>query len=101
MRMRRLPRLPRPSRRLIRAWALLVALSLAAALVVAAASGAGLPRQFAGAAILALALAKARVILARYLGLEAAPSWLAGICWVTGLWALVALGLYLVPALTF
>ncbi len=96
----RMSRLPRPSRRLIRAWALLAGLSLAAALVVVAAANAGLPRQAAGAAILALALAKARVILARYLGLEEAPSWLSGITWVTGLWALLALALYLVPVLT-
>jgi hypothetical protein len=58
-----------------------------------------LPRPAAGAAILAQALVKARVILARYLGLDAAPSWLSGFTTVLGLWALLMLGLYLVPVL--
>ena len=86
------------SKYLLGAWAWLVGLSLAAALV-AATMTAGLPRPVAGAAILALALIKARVILACYLGLDAAPSWLSGFTTVLGLWALLMLGLYLVPVL--
>jgi nitric oxide reductase NorF protein len=86
------------SKYLAGAWLWLVGFSLAAALMAAAMAN-GLPRPAAGAAILVLALLKARVILARYLGLVSAPPWLSGFTWVIGLWALLMLGLYLVPAL--
>lgn len=91
--------MPEQSKPLVIAWGWLAGLSLLAALI-AQAPGFGLPRTVAGVAILALALAKARVILARYLGLAQAPSWLRGFMWVVGLWALLILGLYLIPALT-
>ena len=53
----------------------------------------------AGAAILALAWAKARVILADYLGLSAAPFWRRGFNLSLGVFCLLLLGLYLAPAL--
>lgn len=87
---------------LTRAWIWLVALSLGStALSVAVASGAtgGRLATAAGAAILALAWAKARLILTRYLGLAEAPFWRRGFEIVLGLYALGMLGLYLIPAL--
>ncbi len=81
---------------LIRAWATLIALSLGStALAVGAIPPAWQP--VAGAAILILAWAKARVILARYLGLAAAPFWARGFGVALGVFCLVLLGLYLVP----
>lgn len=53
----------------------------------------------AGTAILLLAWAKARVILRRYLGLAAAPFWLRGFSLSLGLFCLLLLGLYVIPAL--
>jgi len=89
----------RPSRDpLLRAWAALMALSLCSTLVAAMVTGGGLGGSAslaAGAAILALAWAKARVILARYLGLAQAPSWRQGFEIVLGLFALGLLVLYL------
>ncbi|MBC7153389.1 MAG: nitric oxide reductase F protein [Rhodobacteraceae bacterium] len=54
---------------------------------------------FAGALILALAWLKARVILARYLGLAAAPFWRRGFEVALALFCLLLLGLYLAPGL--
>ncbi|SEK02917.1 Cytochrome C oxidase subunit IV [Cribrihabitans marinus] len=59
---------------LTRAWAGLVALSLATTALTLA----GLPARLTGALVLLLALLKARVILARYLELDRAPRLLAG-----------------------
>ncbi|MDT8346028.1 MAG: cytochrome C oxidase subunit IV family protein, partial [Thermohalobaculum sp.] len=59
-----------------RAWALLLALG--AATTLAAAAGGRLAAPMLGAVILGLAGAKARLILARYLGLADAPVWLRG-----------------------
>lgn len=75
-----------------RAWAALIALSLGSAL----ATLAGLPPKAAGLAILLLGVIKARVILARYLGLAAAPGWLSGFFAVICLWGLLTAGLYLI-----
>ncbi len=83
---------------LTRAWALLLALSLAStALSIAVAKGAltDLNATLSGAVILGLAWAKARTILSQYLGLKAAPAWLRGFNTVLALYALVLLGLYL------
>ncbi|MCA0872492.1 nitric oxide reductase F protein [Seohaeicola saemankumensis] len=77
---------------LVKAWAALIALSLGAALLTVL----GLPARVTGAAIVLVALAKARVILARYLGLDAAPGVLRGFTMVLGLFAALVLGLYLV-----
>lgn len=85
---------------LLRAWAALMILSLGSTVVAALVSGGGLGRTAslaAGATILALAWAKARVILARYLGLARAPSWRQGFEIVLGLFALGLLVLYLIP----
>ena len=86
--------MPPPSRVLVLAWLGLVGLSgVAAALALAA--GPGLARPVAGVAVMAVALLKARIILARYLGLDRAPGWLSGGMWGIGAWALVVLALAL------
>ncbi len=87
--------MPALSNRLIVAWGALAGLSGGVALI-ALAMEHGVPRKAAGAAILLLALVKARVILARYLELERAPGWLSGFSWAVTLWAAAVLGLYLV-----
>ncbi|EEW26919.1 hypothetical protein [Rhodobacter ferrooxidans] len=69
-----------------RTWTLLVglsALSTLLALLLPDLTGIGL--WLAGAALLALAFAKARLILADYLGLAAARPWLAGFTGVLAL----------------
>ncbi|MBV1863050.1 MAG: hypothetical protein KUG74_01320 [Rhodobacteraceae bacterium] len=53
----------------------------------------------AGCLILVFAWAKARIILADYLGLAQAPFWRRGFNLVLGLFILVALGLFLIPML--
>jgi len=83
---------------LLRAWAALMLLSLGSTVIARLVGTGGLGRAsglVAGAAILALAWAKARVILARYLGLAQAPSWRPGFEIVLGVYALGLLGLYL------
>lgn len=84
---------------LLRAWLWLVALSLGSTLIATAVSRGALEGrvlQIAGATILALAWAKARVILDRYLGLAAAPFWHRGFSIVLGLYCLGLLALYLI-----
>lgn len=65
---------------LLRAWFGLLALSAGSTVLAVAvpAAAPGMAPGLWGAAILALALLKARLILARYLGLAAAPFWLRG-----------------------
>lgn len=87
--------MPALSNRLIAAWAWLAGLSGLAALI-ALGVGQGVPRRAAGAALLVLAVFKARVILARYLDLDRARAWLSGFGWAVTLWAALVLGLYLV-----
>lgn len=83
---------------LVRAWLALV--GLGAATSAFAALGGSPPVSWPlAAAVLALAWLKARLILARYLGLAAAPTWRRGFETVLGLYALLLLGLFLVPAL--
>lgn len=82
--------------RILRAWVALVVLSLASA-IAAWLVNAGLDPRLTGSVVLFLALMKARVILARYLGLDGAPSWRAGFNLVLTLFCLLLLGLYLVP----
>ncbi|MDF1618919.1 nitric oxide reductase F protein [Pseudothioclava nitratireducens] len=84
---------------LISAWLWLLALSGASTLLAAAVSQGwltGLGVTLGGAAILALAWAKARVILARYLGLAEAPFWHRGFSITLAIYALLLLGLYLI-----
>ncbi len=83
---------------LLRAWAALVALSLASTLAaVAVESAAAAPglRAALGGAILAIAGLKARQIALRYLGLERAPFWRRG--FGAAMWGFLALllGLFL------
>lgn len=75
-----------------RAWLLLIGLSLISALTTIG----GLSPKIAGLVILSLGLIKARVILSRYLGLAAAPGWLAGFFAVISLWAILVGGLFLI-----
>jgi hypothetical protein len=80
-----------------RAWLVLLALcagSTGLALAVGAApAGPMIPAL--GVAILGLAWAKARIVLALYLGLAAAPSWLRGFELILALYAALLLALYL------
>ena len=76
----------------------LIALSGGSALV-SMLVGNGLNRSLAGTAILLLALLKSRVILSRYLGLWQAPRWLRGFSITLSFFAVLLLGLYLVPGL--
>ncbi|WP_420412132.1 hypothetical protein [Roseibium sp.] len=82
---------------IFRAWGILLALS-AASVFASALLGTGVPQAVIGAAVFFLAWLKARVILLRYLGLWEAPAWAAGFTWVLGLYGLLMLGLYLIPA---
>jgi hypothetical protein len=77
---------------LIRAWGLLVGLSVAGALITRAPDVTG-----SAALILAMAFVKARLILHHYLGLAGAPSWrrgfdmvVAGVCVLLAALALAA-----------
>ena len=81
---------------LVRAWALLIALTaLSTAVALFRPAGAGAATIGAGAVILAFAWAKARVILGRYLDLDAHPGPRRGFGAVLAIWALAALGLYM------
>lgn len=85
-----------PADPLLRAWLWLIGLSLGSTAV----SLWHWPPSFAalaGAVILVLAWLKARVILARYLGLSAAPFWRRGFEISLALFCLLLLGLYLAP----
>lgn len=79
---------------LFRAWIWLVALSIGSTVV--ALTVTRLQVTVAGVVILTLAWAKARVILARYLGLAAVPAIAFGFGLVLGIFMLACLGLYLV-----
>ncbi len=82
---------------LLKAWLTLLALS-AASVFVSKLDGSGVPIAAIGAAIFLFAWAKARVILLRYLGLWEAPAWASGFTWVLGLYGVLMLTLYLIPA---
>jgi hypothetical protein len=81
---------------LLRAWGWLIGLSLCSTGVALWHWPAAL-NPLAGALILTLGWLKARVILGRYLGLEAAPFWRRGFDIALALFCLLLLGLYLVP----
>jgi cytochrome c oxidase subunit IV len=78
--------------KLSQAWGVLIALSLGSALVTVLV----LDRRIGGALVVGLALLKARVILSRYLGLDAAPRWRRGFNLTLGLFCAVLLGLFLI-----
>ncbi len=88
---------PRISRRarlnaLTRAWLALLALSVASAILTLL----PIPPALLGGGILILALAKSRVILARYLDLATSPTWLRGFTMVLTGFAVVIFALYLI-----
>jgi len=82
---------------LLRAWAWLLTLSLGSTAVSLWHWPPGLT-AVAGSIVLTLAWLKARVILARYLGLAQAPFWRRGFEIALGLFCLLSLGLYLLAA---
>lgn len=81
---------------LLRAWIALIVLSLASTALAAFGLGAAWP-VVAGMLILAFAWFKARIVLARYMGLATAPAWQRGFDICLGLYAVLLLALYLVP----
>lgn len=84
--------------RLTRAWVLLLALSGASTVLSIAVAGgmlSGGAVTLGGAAILALAWAKARTILNAYLRLDEAPALRRGFGLALGLYAILLLGLFL------
>ena len=83
-------------RRLFLAWIGLLALSIASTLLALPTIGPAL--QWAlGVAVLTLAWLKARIILAQYLGLSAAPFWRRGFEISLGCFCGLLLALYLIP----
>lgn len=83
--------------KLSRAWVTLLMLSGVSA-IAAHLVNAGIDARISGSLVMVLALLKSRVILSRYLGLDAAPSWRAGFNLTLALFCLLLLGLYLVPS---
>lgn len=89
--------------KLVRAWVLLLVFSaVSTGVAVQIDRGAvqettGWINAAAGAVILGLALIKGRIILSRYLGLESSRFWRRGFNFGLTIYALVLLGLYLVP----
>ncbi len=79
-----------------RAWIGLIALS-AGSTIVAASLQIGLDHRLIGALILFLALLKARLVLAHYLGLSQAPRCKYGFNVFLTLFCLLLLTLYLIP----
>ncbi len=87
-----------PAQPLLRAYALLAALSLTTTALTVVADDGGLHPALA-AALLALAGAKAAVILRRYLGLAAAPVWRRGFETVLALLLATLFPVWLIPSL--
>ncbi len=90
--------------KLVRAWIALLVLSMASTAVAVfidrgtTAQGPDWIASAAGGLILLLALVKGRIILSRYLGLDATDFWRRGFNAALTIFVLVLLGLYLVPA---
>ena len=91
--------------KLIRAWIALLVLSMASTGVAMfidrgqPVDSSGRIAALSGVIILTLALIKARIILSRYLGLEATDFWRRGFNFALTVYALLLLGLYLAPAI--
>lgn len=83
-----------PARDLIEAWAALVVLSLGTVLI-ASSDGAGRTGAVTAGCVLALAGLKARVILARYLGLAGSRFWMRAFELAIGLFLGLGFALYL------
>lgn len=79
-----------------RSWGWLLILSLASTAIAFSVTQ-GIAGPLAGAAILFLAYMKARLILARYLGLAESPSWYRGFKLVIGGYMILLLLIYLIP----
>lgn len=86
------------SRSLHIAWLSLIGLSMASTLLSLPALANFWPVS-TGVAVLLLAWQKARIILAQYLGLAAAPTWRRGFNLALGGLFMVFLGLYMLPSL--
>jgi len=82
-----------PARDLIQAWITLVVLSFGTVLI-ASSDASGRGGLIAAAGVLALAGLKARVILARYLGLSGARFWLRAFDLAIGLFLALSFALY-------
>lgn len=82
-----------PARDLVQAWGALVVLSIGTVLI-ASAGASGRGGAFMAAGVLALAGLKARVILARYLGLAGSRFWMRTFDLVIGIFLALAFGLY-------
>ena len=80
------------SERLVFAWLILLAFSFASAVLTML----PVPSAVGGGGIMFLALIKARVILARYLGLAQSPAWLRGFTIVLTGFSVLVFGLYLI-----
>lgn len=88
---------------LLRAWLFLVGLTGITALTAVSTAGADLSktaRMAVGILILLLAVAKARIILARYLGLSQVTPVLRGFTVILLLYMVLLAGLYVAPYLT-
>jgi hypothetical protein len=85
-----------PPRTLLKAWGGLAALGAATSLLAAVVGPPPIP-TLAAALVLALAWLKARLILRRYLGLAAAPSWRGGFDVAIAAYALLLFALFLIP----
>lgn len=88
---------------LLRAWLFLVGLTGITALTALSTAGPDLSnaaRMAVGVLLLLLALAKARIILARYLGLAQVPPVLRGFTIILLLYMVLLAGLYVAPLLT-
>jgi hypothetical protein len=78
------------------AWVSLIGLSIASTLLSLPETGSHWPTA-SGLVVLLLAWQKARIILARYLGLSAAPAWRHGFNLALGALFLILSGLFLRP----
>ena len=76
-------------------WLTLVALSAASTLIAWSGGAGGGTGAWVALAILALAWAKAQIVLNVYLGLAQVPGWSRGFALVLGLFMLAAMGLAL------
>ncbi len=81
--------------RLIRAWSVLLVLGLATAAL--SLLGPRSATTLTGIAIIVIGFCKARIILAHYLELAAAPAWLRMTAVVGALYGLLLIGLYVLP----
>ena len=85
-----------PPRTLVKAWGGLVALGAATSLLAAVVGPPPIP-ALGAALVLALAWLKARLILRRYLGLQAAPAWRGAFDAAIAAYGLLLFGLFLIP----